>query len=151
MKIASSFTTSTTPLLDEDQTKAFMNDIIVACQTVDMIPVMEVIHKYNLQHKKEIDEFIDGAHRILDYWKQDNDQIHITEVTLHESKCIACSFGKTVKVFHVLFNQLIKGTAGPRIIYSKEFAINLDIQEGLLIDFGWCNAFLNKKELSNIL
>lgn len=150
MKIASSVSKSKTPLLDRDQTKAFSNDLIEACQKVDLIPIMKVLHKYNLQHHKDNEVFIAGAHRILDYWKQNKDQIQITEVTLHESKCIACSFGKTVKVFHVIFNQLINETAGLRIIYSREFAINLDIQEGLLMDFGWCNAFLDKKELAEL-
>lgn len=150
MKIASPISKSKSPLLDEDHTKAFRNDIMDACQKVDSILVMKVVHKYNLQHQDDIEEFINGAQIILDFWKNDNDQKEITEVTLHDSKCIACSFGKTVKVFHVLYNQLIKGTAGRRIKFSREFAINLDIQEGLLMDFGWCNAFLNKKELAQL-
>lgn len=150
MKIASPISKSKSPLLDKDHTKAFSNDLIDACQKVDSILVMKVVHKYNLQHHHEIEDFINDAHRILDFWKTDNDQIEITEVTIHDSKCIACSFGKTVKVFHVLFNQLIKGTAGRRIKFSREFAINLDIQEGLLMDFGWCNAFLDKKELAQL-
>jgi predicted protein tyrosine phosphatase len=44
-----------------------MNDIIVACQTVDIILVMEVVHKYNLQHHHEIEDLIEGAHLIMDF------------------------------------------------------------------------------------
>jgi hypothetical protein len=140
MKIASSISKSRTPLLDKNQTKAFTNDLIVACQKVDTIPVMEVVHKYNLQYHHEIEDFIEGAHLIMDFWKEADPKIEIREVTMHESRCIGCVFGKTVKVFHIVY-------VISRIIYYKEFAINLDIQEGLLMDFEWCNGFLDKQDL----
>jgi hypothetical protein len=140
MKIASSISKSKTPLLDKDQTIAFTNDLIAACQKVDTIPVMEVVHKYNLQYHHEIEEFITGAQTIMDFWKEADPKIEIREVTMHESRCIGCVFGKTVKVFHIVY-------VISRIIYYKEFAINLDIQEGLLMDFEWCNGFLDKQDL----
>jgi hypothetical protein len=143
MKIESTISKSKTPLLNADQTIAFMNDIIVACQKVDFIPVMEVVYKYNLQHHHEIEDFIEGAHLIMDNWKEPESRNEIREVTMHDSRCIACVFGKTVKVFHIEYNVF-------GLIYNKEFALNLDIQQGLLMDFAWCNGFLNKKDLSEL-
>jgi len=143
MKIESTISKSDTPLLNAAQTKAFLNDIIDACQSVDIIPVLDVVHKYNLQHHHEIEEFIEGAHLIMDIWKDTDNRTKIRKVTMHNSRCIGCVFGKTVRVFHIEYNE-------SGLIYNKEFALNLDIQEGLLMDFAWCNGFLNKKDLSEL-
>ena len=139
-----------TPLLTAELTKAFVNEIIYACRKVDSIPVIKVIHKFNLQHQDKIEDFLDGAHRILDFWKNTEQKIVITKITTHDSKCIACSFGKTVKVYSMIYQQYIKGDDGASIIYNREFAINLDIQDEMLMDFGWCNAFLKKEELEEL-
>lgn len=137
-----------TPILTAELTKAFVNEIIYACRKVDSIPVINVIHKFNLQHQDKIKDFLDGAYTILDFWKNTEQKIVITKITTHDSKCIACSFGKTVKVYRMIYQQYINGDDGASIAYNREFAINLDIQDEMLMDFGWCNAFLKKQELS---
>lgn len=139
-----------TPLLNAELTKAFVNEIFYACQHVDSIPVIKVVHKFNLQNRFEIDEFLAGAHRILDFWKNTEQKIVITKITTHDSKCIACSFGKTVKVYRMIYQQYVNGDDGASIVYNREFAINLDIQNEMLMDFGWCNAFLKKADLEEL-
>lgn len=139
-----------TPLLNVELTKAFVNEILYACRKVDSIPVLKVIHKFNLQNHKEIEEFNKGAYRILDFWKNKQQKIIITKITRHDSKCIACAYGKTVKVFSMIYHQYSHGSDGPSIIYNKEFAINLDIQNDMLMDFAWCNAFLDKEEVEEL-
>ena len=47
----------------------------------------------------------------------------------------------------MIYQQYINGDDGASIAYNREFAINLEIQDEMLMDFGWCNAFLKKEEL----
>lgn len=146
----SSINNPKTPLLDVELTKAFTNEILYACRKVDSIPVLQVIRKFKLHNHKEIEEFNKGAYRILDFWKNPQKKIIITKITRHDSKCIACAYGKTVKVFSMIYHQFNYGDQGPSVIYEKEFAINLDIQNDMLMDFAWCNAFLNKNEVEEL-
>ena len=37
-----------------------------------------------------------------------------------------------------------------RIIYAKSLAIFFEIENNELFDFGWCNKFLDKKEMQEI-
>jgi hypothetical protein len=41
---------------------------------------------------------------------------------------------KNVKVFGIVYNQYLSGSSGTRLVYKQKFAINLDIQEELLMD-----------------
>jgi hypothetical protein len=150
MKIASSISKSKTPLLNEEQTKKFVAEITDACHKLDSVLLMKVIHKYKLQYHEEIERFVKDAHKILDFWKINTNKVEIEEVTTYGSKCIACSYGKNVKVFGIVYNQYLSGSSGTRLVYKQEFAINLDIQEELLMDYGWCNAFLDKEDLRKL-
>jgi hypothetical protein len=150
MKIASTISKSKTPLLNAEQTKTFVSEITDACHKLDSVLLMKVIHKYKLQYHEDIERFVKDTHKILDFWKINTNKVEIKEVTTYGSKCIACSFGKNVKVFGIVYIQYLNGSSGPRLVYNKEFAINLDIQQDLLMDYGWCNAFLDKEDLKRL-
>ena len=44
----------------------------------------------------------------------------------------------------------IPGPDGSRIHYLREIAVNFEIREGRLTDFGWCNAFLDHQDLEDL-
>ena len=38
-----------------------------------------------------------------------------------------------------------------RIVYQKSFALNFEIKNNELMDFGWCNKFLEHEEMKVLL
>ena len=75
------------------------------------------------------------------FTKYNNPNIKVITITSHQTKCVACTFGRTVKGYQIQYEKLENGLT---LIMSFTFAINLDIKENRLIDFGFCNAFLNQ-------
>lgn len=62
------------------------------------------------------------------------------------SKCILCSIGKTVRGFKIISS--IKDCEN--IQFATKTAIYFDIINGELYDFGFCNGFLNKREIEEL-
>jgi hypothetical protein len=96
-------------------------------------PVLKVIHKLNLpKNHKGIEEFNKAYTGSLDFWKT-NSKIS-QKITRHDLNALPSIAGKTVKVFSIIYHQYSHGSDGSSIIYNKEFAINLDIQNDMLTD-----------------
>ena len=95
----------------------------------------------------DIDDFLVQAELIFKEFKVKS---NVRSVNFHDSKCIACSFGRTVTAYEVFYTKSEDGILSNRIVYKKRFAINTQIIDGHLADFAWCNAFLSKEEMNEL-
>lgn len=136
-------------LLTTQDTQCIINEIASCCVNLDFMRLIEIITKYPLKNLTPNDfiEFDAKAKEEHHFWHENPLVLEIKSVNAFESKCIACSFGKTVKAFNVQFLKLKDDKLPGRIVYKKSFAINFDIKDNEIIDIGWCNAFLEEKEI----
>ena len=139
-------------LLTAQETQLFIKEIEEKCMKVDFIGLIEILNKYPLKNinQEDYNDFISQASKDHQFWHENAMEIKINSVQSFESKCIACSFGKTVKAFSVQFLKLKDDRLSGRIVYKKSFAINFEIKDNEIIDFGWCNAFLEQEEMKEI-
>lgn len=141
-----------TPLLDQSNTQLFLKDMGAICEKVDFISFIEIVQKYpffNLD-MEEYNSFIEQAKEEHDYWHNNPLDIKINLVEEFDSKCIACSFGKIVKAYRVEYVKMKDSILAGQLVYEKSFALNFEIKDNELINFGWCNAFLEQQELEAI-
>ena len=139
-------------LLTAQETQLFIKEIEEKCLKVDFIGLIEILNKYPLKNFNQEDykDFVTQAKIEHHFWHKNHLEVKINTVQPFESKCIACSFGKTVKAFSVQFLKLKDDRLSGRIVYKKSFAINFEIKDNEIIDFGWCNAFLEHDEMKEI-
>ena len=118
----------------------------------DFMGLIEVINKFQLKNYKQEDynDFITVAKEEHHFWFENPLEIKIKSVETFESKCIACSFGKTVKAYNLTFLKMKDENLLSRLFYQRSFAFNFEIINSELVDFGWCHAFLEKKEMVEI-
>lgn len=139
-------------MLTAQETQLFIKEIEEKCLKVDFIGLIETLNKYPLKNVNQEDykDFITQAKIEHIFWYKNSLGITINSVQSFESKCIACSFGKTVKAFNVEYRKMNDTKLPGRIVYQKSFALNFEIKNNVLIDFGWCNAFLEQEEMKEI-
>ena len=139
-------------MLTAQETRLFIRDVEEKCLKVDFIGLIEILNKYPLKNVNQEDykDFVTQAKIEHHFWHKNHLEVKINTVQPFESKCIACSFGKTVKAFSVQFLKLKDDRLSGRIVYKKSFAINFEIKDNEIIDFGWCNAFLEHDEMKEI-
>lgn len=139
-------------LLTAQETQLFIKEIEEKCMKVDFIGLIEILNKYPLKNVnlEDYKDFITQAKMEHHFWHKNRLEVKINAVHPFESRCIACSFGKTVKAFSVQFLKLKDDRLSGRIVYKKSFAINFEIKDNEIIDFGWCNAFLEHDEMKEI-
>ena len=140
-------------LLTAQETQLFIKEMEKKCLKVDFIGLIEILNKYPLKNFNQEDyvDFITQAKMEHQFWHENAVEIKINSVQSFESKCIACSFGKTVKAFSVEFRKMNETKLPGRIVYQKSFALNFEINNHALMDFGWCNAFLEQEEMKVLL
>lgn len=135
------------PLLPVVHTQVFAIEIKNACRGLDVHRIRQILVDYGLIDLPDTPDFL---YQAIGIFKDFEEKSNVREVKTHDSKCIACSFGKTVKVFEVTYVKPDDQGSPFRLQYTKSFAINLDIVEGRLMDFGWCNAFLSRQEMEKL-
>lgn len=137
------------PILDKINTKLFVNDVIKACQELDFFSLFIYTVEYPFKNvvQSEVKDFLDQADEYIAEWKENELILSIDSVEEFETKCIFCSLGKTVKAFNVTATKKISQKIPVEINYTKSFAINFEIVNEELVDFGWCNAFIEKDEI----
>ena len=139
-------------MLTAEETRFFIREVEEKCMKVDFIGLIEILNKYPLKNVnlEDYKDFITQAKMEHHFWHKNRLEVKINAVHPFESRCIACSFGKTVKAFSVQFLKLKDDRLSGRIVYKKSFAINFEIKDNEIIDFGWCNAFLEHDEMKEI-
>lgn len=138
----------TTPILSKEETKKFINQIDLACRLLDAEVLRWVVEKFNLAGLEDSPEFLADAIEKLEFWKHQKRPVKIKQVGSFETKCIACVFGKSVKGYLVSYSEEME--EGFKVHYERQFAINFQLVEGRLTDFGWCNAFLEVEEIKEL-
>lgn len=141
-----------TPLLYEEQSQQFVNEMDVLLRNFDFKGIVRLTKNYqfNAIDQKELNDFIDRAELEHINWYENPLEIKINTIEAFDTKCIACQFGKTVKAYRVLYNEMKAEIAPGRINYGRSLAIYFDMKNSELFDFGWCNAFLEKNEMAAI-
>ena len=136
------------PILSKEETRKFINQIDLACRLLDAQVLALVVEKFNLHELEDSAEFLQDAIEKLEFWKNQERPVQIKDVSAFKSKCIACVFGKKVKGYSV--NYFEEMGDGYKINYERQFAINFQLTDGQLTDFGWCNAFLDPIEIKEL-
>lgn len=139
-------------LLTAQETQLFIKEVEEKRMKVDFMGLIEILNKYPLKNvnQEDYNDFITQASMKHQFWHENGLEININDVQPFESKCIACSFGKIVKAFSVEFRKMNDTKLPGRIVYQKSFALNFEIKNNELIDFGWCNAFLENEGMKEI-
>lgn len=140
-------------LLTVQETQLFIKEMEKKCLKVDFIGLIEILNKYPLKNfnQEDYNDFISQALKEHQFWHKNPLEVKINAVQSFESRCIACSFGKTVIAFSVEFRKMNDTKLPGRIVYQKSFALNFEIKNNELIDFGWCNKFLEHEEMKVLL
>lgn len=140
---------TTHPLLSPADTLNFEKQLDLACRLLDSGFLQEVLERFELAGLPESREFLEEAPERFDSWKMQGKLVRVKEVADFPSRCIACSFGKKVKVNQIKYE--VPYDEGFSVNFSSDFAVNLLIEHGQLMDFGWCNAFLDQEEMCRML
>ena len=140
-------------MLTAQETRLFIREVEEKCIKVNFKGLIEILYKYPLKsvNQEDYNDFITQASMEHQFWHENAMEIKINLVQSFESKCIACSFGKTVKAFSVEFRKMKDNKLPGRIVFQKSFALNFEIKNNELIDFGWCNKFLEHEEMKVLL
>ena len=133
-----------TVLLNSEQTEKFLQRIDLAIHSFDLVEIIKVIFDFELTNAPDIRDFLDQA-KIVTLVSEKYETI-VKSVTPFQTKCIACSFGKTVNGYEVV--SVVKGFENLRFI--NKTALYFEITGRELYDFGWCNGFLSREEVSEL-
>ncbi len=142
--IISKKTKNKTVLLNKLQTEEFLQRIDKALHSFEHIEIFKVILDFKLTSAKDIDDFLSQSRAVTKV--SDKYETIVINVSPFQTKCIACSYGKTVSGYEV--RSVVKDCKN--IGFISKVAINFDIREGELYDFSWCNGFLSREEVSEI-
>lgn len=135
------------PILSLNETNEFIQEIDFACIEANFDKLKNTLIKFNIINHPEAEDFLSQGQEMLKKFNNPDESITVASVSKRKSKCIACSFGKTVTVYDISYK---KQNFLFSISYISSFATNLDIKNGLLIDFAWCNAYLSKNEMKEL-
>ncbi|MFH6947320.1 hypothetical protein ACHRV6_02410 [Flavobacterium sp. FlaQc-51] len=133
-----------TPILSVVDTFEFTKNLDVALRSVDIKKLKETFEKSSLLNHPEVEDFLLQGSITFKRFNNLDEKIELLSVEDINTKCSACSLGKTVRAYHVKYKK--QGVFS--VVYSSSFAINLDLINGELYDFAWCNFYLNKEEMS---
>lgn len=138
------------PLLSEKQTALFVESFKSACRSLNAKAVAALFEQFPIHNFEEKDTFIEEAYNILSFGPDHPAGIEVRSVHPFESRCSACTLGKIVSAYRVVYVQHNDTTLPGRIIYERSFALNVTLKDNRLMDFGWCNFFLNQKEIEEL-
>lgn len=133
-----------TVLLNSEQTEKFFQRIDLAIHSFDLVEIIKVIFDFGLTNAPEIRDFLDQAKIVTQV--SDKYETIVKSVTPFQTKCIACKYGKTVNGYEI--QSAAKGFENLR--FTTRTAFYFDITGGELLDFGFCNGFLSRAEVSQL-
>lgn len=136
------------PLLSIQDTFEFTKNLDLALRSVDIQKLKDAFIKGNLLSHIEAKDFLLQGDNTFKKYHNPEEGVQLISVADRNTKCSACTFGKTVRAYDVKFK---KKESFIYIIYTSSFAINLKIINGELYDYAWCNFFLNKKEMEDFI
>lgn len=132
-----------TPILSAGDTLEFTKKLDIALRSADIKKLNETFEKSSLLNHPETRNFLSQGTDTFKRFNNLEEKIELLSVKDRNTKCSACSLGKTVQAYDVKYKK--QGFIS--VVYSSSFAINLELINGELYDFGWCNFYLNKSEM----
>jgi hypothetical protein len=139
-----------TPLLSQEQTALFIAALKNACQSLNANAVADLFEQFSIQGFKDKDSFIEDAFEMLAFDAKHPEGIEVKSVTPFTSRCSACSLGKSVSAYRVIYLKHNDTILPGQFLYERTFAISVTLEDKQLMDVGWCNFFLNQKEIQEI-
>lgn len=134
-------------LLNEFQTKEFISQLDNICKKVDYASLLLLMTNFSIKKTSDVINFINQGKEIFEGINKPSNGIELISNESFESKCLFCSIGKSVNVYFATYS---KTEWDLQVIYTNSFAINIEIKNGKLKDFGWCNAFLKESDLKKL-
>jgi hypothetical protein len=150
MKTTSIANKTNTPLLSEEQTTLFIEAMKNACQSLNAKAVAELFEEFSIHNFDDKDEFINDAFERLAFDIKHPKGIEVKSVTPFTSRCSACTLGKSVSAYRVIYLKHNDTVLPGQFLYELTFAINFTLKHNELMDVSWCNFFLNQKEIQEI-
>ncbi len=132
----------------EENTNLFLLALDLVLKTIDYYQIEKLLKKFDIHHDPECVIFLENMRNIFEDWKiEGNGSALVDTVGTRITKCYACLLGKNVTAYEFFYQH--KGLEGfeSRIVYGREFALFTETKNGCLIDFGVCNAFLDKEDV----
>lgn len=131
-------------LLNKLQTEEFLQSIDSAIHSFDLAKIINVVLNYKFPITPDIRDFLDQAKDVTKV--SDKYETIVKNVSTFQTKCVACNFGKTVNGYEI--QSVVKDCENIR--FTTKTALYFDIVDGALLDFGFCNGFLSKQEVSEL-
>lgn len=125
----------------------FTKNLDVALRNVDIKKLKETFEKSGILNHPETKDFLLQGIATFKRFNNQEERIEMLNVEDRNTKCSACSLGKTVRAYDVKY----KKHGFISVVYLSSFAINLELINGELYDFGWCNFYLNKSEMAELI
>lgn len=140
------YSKTNTPILSAQNTFEFTKKLDAALRTADIKKLKETFEKSNLLNHPETRDFLSQGADIFKMVNNLEEKIELLNVEDRNTKCSACSLGKVVRAYDVKY----KKHGFISVVYSLSFGINLELINGELYDFAWCNFYLNKSEIAEL-
>lgn len=133
--------------LTPEKTIQFLAEHESVCQTMDVKDFTDLFKFYDLSFIDDYSEVMDTIATTMAEWKSEAGGTKLIKVTTFDSNCIFCSIGKKVKVYKWTFCHTKETGFSRNLVHHRQIAFMFDIQEGCLVNYGTCNAYLSKEEL----
>lgn len=101
-------------------TKSFLEDLEIACKTMELQVFINLFDKYDLSFIEDYNEVLTSIKEKMMSWYEPNQGTNLLGVTSFDSKCLFCYLGKSVKAYQWSYQHL--GAIAPfnRAIYSSK-------------------------------
>ena len=130
-----------------EKTNEFIGDHEAACQTMEIDLFAQLFLKYDLSFIDEYSDVLTAIAETMTDWKMEMLETQLQKVSTFDSNCIFCSIGKKVKVYKWSYIHTQAIAPANKVVRYSQIAFMFDIVDGRLINYGTCNAYLEKDEL----
>jgi hypothetical protein len=131
-----------------ETTKAFLNDLEIACKTMETDLFQKLFTKYELIEVEEYKEVLQLIIQIMNSWNNPDQDTRLENVVSFDSKCLFCNIGKKVTVYKWNYRHYGAQTPMNRVVYCKQIAFFFNYEDNQLIEFGVCNGYLDKNDMN---
>lgn len=146
----STINNETQPVLSKAQTQEFIRAIHQALMKMDFKKFSDICKAFDLYDTKGFQVNLEVMNAIENGMALKENHGKIRSVETRKSRCSACYLGKVINVYRVKYDRKINGPNSGAVIYRTEFGFMLEIRDEQLIDFGFCNSFLNAEEYAQV-
>ena len=135
------------PILGILDTFEFTKNLDSALRTVDIKKLKETFAEASLLNHPETKDFLEQGVNTFKTFNNPEVSIKLLSVEDRNTKCSGCTLGKTVRAYDIRYR---KQESVISVEYMASFAVNLEIINGELYDFSWCNFYLSKEEMKEL-